>query len=131
MENTMGKYEPLGEFLRGQRLDLLPMTFAEIERIVRVKLPPSKRNRAWWSNNPNNNVMTREWLEAGYETEAVDIKSGKLVFRRVSKSKAKKEAKPPIVGCMKGMITIAPGHDLTAPTGEDWGDGQIGGLHDA
>ena len=127
----MGKYEPLGQFLRGQRRDRISMTFADIEQILNAKLPASKQHRAWWSNNPNNNVMTREWLEAGYETESVDIESGKLVFRRVVKSKQKKEARSPIFGCMKGMITIAPQYDLTTPSGEDWGDGRIGGLHDA
>ena len=29
----MGKYEPLGEFLRSQRLERINMTFNEIERI--------------------------------------------------------------------------------------------------
>lgn len=119
----MGKYEPLGEFLRGQRLDRLPMTFAEIERIVRVKLPPSKRNRAWWSNNPNNNVMTREWLEAGYETEAVDTKTGKLVFRRVRKSQATEHHA--IFGCMKDLFTLAKDYDPSAPTGDDWESGDL------
>lgn len=120
----MGKYEPLGEFLRGQRLDRLPMTFAEIERIVRVKLPPSKRHRAWWSNNPNNNVMTRQWLEAGYETESVDIAGEKLVFRKLGPPSPVGE-RHPIFGCMKGLFTLAKDYDPTAPTGEDWESGDL------
>lgn len=120
----MGKYEPLGKFLRSQRLERISMTFGEIEQILKAKLPDSKRNRAWWSNNPDNNVMTKEWLEAGYETEAVDIKTGKLVFRRVKKSQpAERHA---IFGCMKGMFTLAKDYDPTAPTGEDWESGDLG-----
>jgi hypothetical protein len=116
----MGKYEPLGEFLRGQRVDRLPMTFSEIERIVRSKLPPSKRHRAWWSNNPNNNVMTRQWLDAGYETESVDIASEKLVFRKLTPTSRPRE-RHPIFGCMKGMLTLADGFDPTAPVDLDEG----------
>ncbi|HUQ36582.1 MAG TPA: hypothetical protein VM144_09415 [Aestuariivirga sp.] len=121
----MGKYEPLGEFLRSQRLERISMTFSEIERILKAKLPDSKKHRAWWSNNPNNNVMTREWLDAGYETESVDIASGKLVFRRNKKQNAGKGARLSIFGCMKDLFTLAPGYDPTSPTGEDWLKGDI------
>ena len=124
----MGKYEPLGQFLRKQTRDQLPMTFAEIETVLGTTLPPSKQHRAWWSNNPSNNVMTREWLDAGYETEAVDVESGKLVFRR-AKAAAEPPATPdgrhPIFGCMKGMITFIGDYDPAEPSG-DWGDGYLG-----
>lgn len=78
----MGKYEPLGQFLRNQAKLYVPMSFAEIEEILGAKLPSSKKQRAWWSNNPSNNVMTRQWLDAGYETESVDLTGEKLVFRK-------------------------------------------------
>jgi hypothetical protein len=113
----MGKYEPLSAFLRAQGRDQVPMTFGQIERVLGAKLPPSKQHRAWWSNNPDNNVMTRAWLEAGYETEAVDVRGGKLVFRR-KKSKqraARRKGRHPMFGCMKGMLTIQEGYDLTSP----------------
>ena len=122
----MGKYEPLGKFLRSQKLERIAMSFSEIERVINSKLPPSKKYPAWWSNNPDNNVMTREWLDAGYETESVDIASGKLVFRRNKKQNAGKGAqRPSIFGCMKDLFTLAPGYDPTAPTGEDWLKGDI------
>ncbi len=67
----MGKYEPLGVFLRGQRSEEVPLTFDEIERITGVKLPPkAQHHRAWWSNNPSNNVMTKVWFEAGLRKRA-------------------------------------------------------------
>lgn len=122
----MSKYEPLGQFLRSQHRDRVPMTFAEIEKVLNTKLPPSKRHRAWWSNNPDNNVMTREWLEAGYETEAVDTISEKLVFRRKTGSASvDHQQRSPIFGCMKDMFKLAPGYDPTAPTGADWLEGNI------
>src|SRR6185369_17740644 len=83
---TMGKYEPLGQFLRKQRTQEVPLTFREIEKITGAKLPPkAQHHRAWWSNNPDNNVMTKVWLEAGFESAQVDMEARKLVFRRVAK----------------------------------------------
>ncbi|MFO1032893.1 MAG: hypothetical protein U1E15_01960 [Hyphomicrobiales bacterium] len=125
----MSKYEPLGRFLKSQTRDAIPMTFGEIERLLNAALPPSKQHRAWWSNNPSNNVMTRQWLDAGYETEQVDVEAGKLVFRRVAAAQMQKERQS-IFGCLKGMVTLAPGTDLTTPTGDDWEGGVDLGFHD-
>ena len=83
----MGKYSPLKKFLVGQDQDRVPMTFAEIEKVLDFKLPASKQYPAWWSNNPSNNPMTKEWLDAGYETESVNTASGKLIFRRIRKGR--------------------------------------------
>lgn len=114
----MGKYEPLGQFLRKQKRDRIAMTFSEIEKVLNAKLPASKTSRAFWSNNPDNNVMTRIWVEAGFETEDVNPQSARLVFHR---KKAKKQKQPnkktewhAMFGCMKGMISFAPGYDLTS-----------------
>src|SRR3954454_14045935 len=83
----MGKYQPLGQFLRNQRTREVPLTFREIEKITGVKLPPkAQHQRAWWSNNPSNNVMTKVWLNAGFESAQVDMEACKLVFRRVIKA---------------------------------------------
>ena len=85
----MSKYAALGEYLKRQRGDLVPMTFAEIERVTGVKLPASaNKHRPWWSNNPDNSVMTKVWLDAGYESEQVDMAKRKLVFQRVRAAKA-------------------------------------------
>jgi hypothetical protein len=128
----MGKYSPLGDFLRKQRSTHVSITFAEIERIVGAKLPKSQRYPAWWSNNPWNNVMTQVWLDAGFETEQVDVEGRKLVFRKTAKAKDSAHAaqdkpsavsKPhPAYGCMKGTFTIAPGVDLTEPADPRWGE---------
>lgn len=128
----MGKYEPLGQFLKRQNKERINISFAEIERVLGTVLPKSsKAHRAWWSNNASNNVMTRQWLDAGYETEQVDIAAERLVFRRKSRPAAmrrKAGERAPIFGCMKGMMTIAPGFDLTTSTGADWLVEHIGGL---
>jgi hypothetical protein len=126
----MGKYEPLGEFLRQQRTQEVSVTFAEIERITGAKLPPkAQHHRAWWSNNPSNNVMTKVWLEAGFESEQVDMAARKLVFRRVGKADpeatasavVKKGERHPLFGALKDVTIIPPGVDLTEPADPDWG----------
>lgn len=137
----MGKYEPLNAFLKAQTRDHVPMTFAEIEQILGDELPRSKLHRAWWSNNPNNNVMTREWLDAGYETESVDIAGEKLVFRRVGRragdvpssgavspvSDTPRRGRHPGFGFMKGLIAIEPGFDVTGPFDDTpWDEGYLG-----
>ena len=138
----MGKYEPLGQFLRNQRRQEVPLTFREIEKITGVKLPPkAQHHRAWWSNNPDNNVMTKVWLAAGFESAQVDMEGRKLVFRRVAtateptsgfaeparkpyvmKPYATKDGKHPGWGALKGMIRIPPGVDLTEPAFPEWAD---------
>ncbi|HKS17681.1 MAG TPA: hypothetical protein VJS63_00550 [Bradyrhizobium sp.] len=125
----MGKYSRLGEFLRAQRAQEIPMTFAEIERVIGGKLPPnSPQYPAWWSNNPSNNVMTKVWLNAGFRTEQVDVKSRKVVFRRVdqvtptsSPPSAKQGGRHPLFGALKGLVRIPPGIDLTEPADPEWG----------
>jgi hypothetical protein len=135
----MGKYSPLREYLRNQHVDSVPMTFSQIEKVLEQPLPPSKKYPAWWSNNPSNNVMTKEWLAAGFQTESVDVASEKLVFRRVLKDRptSNKGSPPrlrsetpsvrpavsrhPVEGCLSGTLTIRPGVDLTEPADPNWG----------
>jgi hypothetical protein len=127
----MAKYDALGAYLKRQPGDRVPITFAEIEKVIGAKLPPSARkHRPWWSNNPDNSVMTKVWLDAGFESEQVDMPERKLVFRRVRKSKASGavaqpgDEKPfhPLYGYMKGLIRIMPGTDLTQPADPEWAD---------
>ena len=126
----MGKYEPLTTFLAQAAETEVPMTFAEIERVTGHALPPSKQYPAWWSNNPSNNVMTKAWLAAGYQTERVDIRGERLVFRRMTDraSTARTPESPALTGNilerirarLGGMVTVAPGVDLTAPVSDLW-----------
>jgi hypothetical protein len=125
----MSKYDRLGEFLRTQRAREIPMTFTEIEKVIGAKLPPnSPQYPAWWSNNPSNNVMTKVWLKAGFRTERVDVKSRKVVFRRVEQKtpepppqRADKAGRHPIFGALKGLVHVPPDVDLTEPADPDWG----------
>lgn len=126
----MSKYEPLEHFLKSRQTEEVPMTFAEIERVIGRSLPQkASGHRAWWSNNPSNNVMTKAWLAAGYRTERVDMAARRLVFRRTSRAPDHSAPAPTSRGAgvlerlrakLVGTVTIPPGVDITAPTGEDW-----------
>jgi hypothetical protein len=129
----MGKYQPLSDFLKNQAKDEIRLSFAQIERIIGQKLPPkAQHHRAWWSNSASNNVMTKAWLDAGFRSEQVDLEDRKLVFRRLragrhaaGTSQGKRPAvskRHPLFGAMKGLITIAPGVDLTEPAMPEWGE---------
>lgn len=137
----MSKYFRLKDFLDGVEQDRIPMTFDEIEKVLEFELPASKQYPAWWSNNPSNNPMTREWLDAGFETESVNIAGEKLIFRRVKSLGGKVplssaggggrpgERRPlhPGIGFMKGMIKVAPGFDVSGSfSDEDWEAGYLG-----
>jgi hypothetical protein len=118
----MSKYEPLPQFLAAARSSTKRLSFAEIERILGFKLPKSAYDHeAWWSNNATGHSHARAWLDAGWRTQDLNLAERIVTFRRSS---------PPIPaapsrngdpwGCMSGTITIAPGVDLTEPTGDTW-----------
>jgi hypothetical protein len=131
----MSKYSPLRAFLEANDKDRIAMSFDEIEQVLGETLPASKKYPAWWSNNPSNNPMTKEWLAAGFETGAVDVAGETVVFSR-SKSTAgvsgfeespqaeysDAAVKHPLWGRLKGVIKLAPGVDLTEPPDPDLAD---------
>jgi hypothetical protein len=90
------KYAPLAEYLRKQPHREVPCSFGDIERVLGFGLPPvARRRRAFWSNNPSNNVMTEAWISAGFRTRAVDMEGERLTFERVEAPASDAGAKTP------------------------------------
>ena len=135
----MAKYDPLNRHLRTQRLAEVPMTFSQIEQLIGTKLPPSAyRHRPWWANESSNHVHAKAWLDAGYQTEQVDMQSKKLVFkrthtarptggmaegqRRFKHEEGEQPVRHPMLGALKGLLIIDPGFDLTQPAMPEWAD---------
>jgi len=116
----MGKYEPLPQFLGSVGGNLHRMSFNEIERILGFKLPKSAyQHEAWWSNNATGHSHARAWMKFGWRTQSVDLAGRKVTFQQAAAS-VSSSAKGDPWGCMAGTVTIAPGADLTAPTGDAW-----------
>lgn len=114
----MGKYEPLTKKLKSIPYREWPTSFVEIERTLGFRLPKSARqHRAWWSNNPENHVMTQAWLAAGWHTEDVDLENGKLVFRKTKMTSAAR-SRTPLFGALASSVRITG--DITEPTDEIW-----------
>ncbi len=124
----MAVYEPLGKLLRKTSASRVPMTFREVEAVIGRKLPASAyRHRPWWANEARGHSHAKAWLDAGYQTEQVDMTGKKLVFVRKGTQRGMAEGKRefaaeekktgihPLIGALKGTFTIEPGWDLTKP----------------
>jgi hypothetical protein len=119
----MSKYEPLPQFLASAHGSIKRLNFAEIERVLGFKLPKSAyEHEAWWSNNTTGHSHARAWLKAGWRTQDLDLAGRKVTFQRSVQSPlpATPSPKGDPWGCMADTITIMPGVDLTAPTGDTW-----------
>jgi hypothetical protein len=116
----MSKYEPLQQFLASVGGTVHRMSFREIEQILGFKLPKSAyEHEAWWSNNATGHSHARAWMKFGWRTQAVDLTGRKVTFALARPGAALPPKRDPW-GCMAGTITILPGTDLTAPSGETW-----------
>lgn len=82
-----GKYTPLENYLRGLPEDQREITlgFAEIERILKDKLPPSAYGyEAWWAHEKEgNHVNLRAWSNAGWKIDSLDLKRKRVKLIRV------------------------------------------------
>lgn len=132
----MIKYDALKRYLMQCNAQEWPMTFAEIEEVLGHPLPASaRRHRAWWSNNPSNNVMTRAWLEAGFRSAQVDVSAERVVFVRAqagdvhspSGTPARQEQAnleqtraAPLHGFLKGVLHLPPEEELLRAAPARW-----------
>lgn len=120
----MSKYLALARHLAARRDSRVPMTFAEIERILGTPLPPSaRRHPAWWANSGGSHIQSRGWMEAGFQSEQVDLAAERLTFVRLnSVEPARPKGDHPLYGCLAGTVTIPEGVDITEPvyTDAEW-----------
>ena len=83
-----GKYTPLEHHLAalppGQ--SEVTLTFAQIERILHAKLPPSAyKHPEWWANTAKgSHVEAQAWLNAGWQVESFNQREKWVRFRRTA-----------------------------------------------
>jgi hypothetical protein len=80
----MGKYSPLREYLLASESPRVRMTFAEVEALIGEVLPASAcRHPGRWANEDiATHSPARAWLNAGYETQRLDLSASAAQFVR-------------------------------------------------
>ena len=63
-------------------MEVVHLSFREIEALLGVALPASaRRYRPWWANEEaGTHVHARAWLDAGRRTTNVDLAAGTVDF---------------------------------------------------
>ena len=81
-----GKYSPLEEHLRNLPASQkeVRLTFAQIESIIKSKLPASAQEQSWWDHaTEGNHVTTRAWSNAGWRVGTVNLRGRWVKFVRI------------------------------------------------
>ena len=119
----MAVYAPMMQFLTAQATDRVRLDFQEVERILGRPLPKSAGDyQAWWANDPTHS-QAKAWLEAGWQTENLNLGGRTVEFVRVRKpTRTPKPAASPSDpwGALAGSVTILDETALTSPSGEAW-----------
>jgi hypothetical protein len=82
---SMSIYDPLCEYLKRQSLREITLTFAELERILNRKLPPSAQRPQWWANvrsASGGHTQRTAWRDAGFDAFLI-AGSKKVKFKKV------------------------------------------------
>ncbi len=81
-----GKYAPLENYFRDLPASQREVTlaFAQIERILKDKLPSSAyEDRRWWDHQKEgNHVNLRAWSNAGWKIESLDVSKKRVKLVR-------------------------------------------------
>ncbi len=123
----MSKYDPLTHHLAARNEARIAMRFDEIERLLGFALPRSARlHRPWWANSGHGHVQAKGWLNAGYQSQEVDLEAERLEFVRLNRLDDVPAGLPakgnhPLWGLFAGQVWVQPGYDLTEPADPNWG----------
>lgn len=85
-EKSGGRYTALADLLQSLPggIDTVPLTFDQIEEVIKTDLPPSARNhRAWWANDSVGHSHSQLWLDAGWRTTYINLSEGRITFSRI------------------------------------------------
>ncbi|WP_181707388.1 hypothetical protein [Chthonobacter rhizosphaerae] len=140
----MGKVD-LKSFLEASPTERVTLSFRQIEMLSGEALPDSLRvANGWVDPQPDAEGIHRDLSEAGFVPADVDPTALRVVLHRsgpthaanleaagvepTSDEHGRKRRRHPAFGALKGLISVAPGYDLTQPTIEsDWLEETYGG----
>jgi Holliday junction resolvase-like predicted endonuclease len=109
----VGKYDPLRDYLAGQLVDEVKMSFADIEELV-GPLPASARiHRAWWANDSKSEALA--WQAAGWRVQFVDQAAERVIFARSSTSRPQPAGQTAAHQHTENPTQKAPGPAVTLP----------------
>ena len=80
------RYAPLIDYLQSQpgSIEVVKLTFEEVEKIIAGELPASARShRVWWANDAVGHPQSQLWLEAGWRTSYVNMSNQHVTFNRI------------------------------------------------
>jgi hypothetical protein len=109
---TISKYAGLGGYLkfRGAFTNTVKLSFARIDGILGDNLPmDAYRSEKWWENTPNH-MHAQAWLQAGWQTQEVNLKEGYVIFKRVKIVGARRTSKKVIDMQIKKPFQPVPVH---------------------
>jgi hypothetical protein len=82
--STKSKYYRLHLYFRRANGTSKSLSFAEVEEVLGLPLPPGARSsRAWWGNSRSGHPQSRAWLLAGWRVVHVDVTAEVVKFQRV------------------------------------------------
>jgi hypothetical protein len=106
----ISKYSGLSGYLkfRGSFTNVVQLPFAKIDGIIGDNLPMSAyRSEKWWENSPSS-PHAKAWLDAGWETEEVNLKKAYVVFKKVKLVEARRGKRRTSRGEIKKPFTPVP-----------------------
>ena len=82
----MGKYRPLEDWLAQDGEASRTLTFADVEKILRFRLPPAAlTDRGWWANESSpspRHLQSLAWLRSGWRVRHLDLEGQTVTFER-------------------------------------------------
>lgn len=91
--SSVSKYEGLGAHLkfRSAFTGLVTLSLAKIDGLIGSNLPMSAyKDEGWWANSPSS-THAKSWLDVGWEVQAVNLKEGVVVFKKVRQVATKRK----------------------------------------
>lgn len=118
----MSKYKPLQEHLQKSTIDYVRLSFKDIEQVLGFKLPPSARKfQAWWANEvAPRSGQQRSWLDAGWNTQQLDLSKEEVTFVRGTTMGSSMKKKPNINRTKNAIISTTLDSEISVTVRISW-----------